>query len=109
MPPDLTRVLVVEGEPVVPSLLSYVATEHGFVVRTAGNASEVTREVQSPIFALTPQVAWSLVELASWELFPTLAPTKKTMDEVRKQLQEQVAVAVKKAVAADAVGAGSPA
>jgi peptide subunit release factor 1 (eRF1) len=42
-------------------------------------------------------MAWSLVELASYHLFPTLAPTKKTIDSMMKQLREQVSQAAQAA------------
>ncbi|MCX6414458.1 MAG: hypothetical protein NTU77_07645 [Actinobacteria bacterium] len=54
---------------------------------------EIPAEVDTPGFALTPQIAWSLVELASYHLFPTLAPSKKSIDSMMKQLREQVAQA----------------
>lgn len=46
MPVDRRRVLVVEDEPLMRSLLSDVVTEHGFAVRTAGNVSEAKREIE---------------------------------------------------------------
>jgi phospholipase C len=78
------------------SALGKAATP-GIIAQLKAHGVEIPAAVESPDFALTPQVAWSLVELASWHLFPTLAPTKKTMDEVVKQLKEQVAKAVKAA------------
>lgn len=57
-------------------------------------------EVEVPGFTITPQIAWGLVELASWQLFPTLAPPKKDIEDVRKQLKDEVAAAVQAAQAA---------
>lgn len=64
---------------------------------------EVPPEVEIPGFTITPQIAWGLVELASWQLFPTLAPPKKTIEDVRKQLKDEVAAAVQAASEAGAV------
>lgn len=62
---------------------------------------EVPAEVEIPGFTITPQIAWALVELASWQLFPTLAPPKKDIEDVRKQLRDEVALAVKAAQQAE--------
>jgi hypothetical protein len=60
---------------------------------------------------MTPQVAWSLVELASYHLFPTLAPSKKTIESMKQQLREQVAQAAQVAAKQQpaVVGAGASA
>jgi hypothetical protein len=73
------------GKAATPGIISYLK-DQGY---------ELPPEVDSPDFVLTPQVAWSFVLLASWHLFPTLAPKNKTIDQVMKQLKEEVAKAVK--------------
>jgi DNA-binding NarL/FixJ family response regulator len=45
MPVDRRRVLVVEDEPLMASLLAEVLTNHGFEVLTAANVSEARREI----------------------------------------------------------------
>jgi DNA-binding NarL/FixJ family response regulator len=45
MPLDGRRVLVVEDEPLMASLLAEVLKGHGFEVRTAGDVSEARREI----------------------------------------------------------------
>jgi DNA-binding NarL/FixJ family response regulator len=47
MPVDQRRVLVVEDEPLMSSLLEHVLTEHGFLVRTAADVSHARREIES--------------------------------------------------------------
>jgi hypothetical protein len=59
------------GKAVTPSVISGLK-EHGV---------NLPPEVDSPDFALTPQVVWTMVELLSWKLFPTLAPSDKTIEE----------------------------
>lgn len=73
------------GKAATPGIISYLKAQ-GFALPP---------EVDSPDFVLTPQVAWSFVLLASWHLFPALAPKDKTIDQVKKQLKEEVAKAVK--------------
>jgi phospholipase C len=91
------------------SALGKAATP-GIIAQLKAHGVELPTGVDSPDFALTPQVAWSLVELASYHLFPTLAPSKKTIDSLKKQLKEQVAQAAQQATetssAKEVVGAG---
>lgn len=47
MPLDRRRVLVVEDEPLMSSLLAEVLTEHGFDVRTAADVSRARREIDN--------------------------------------------------------------
>ncbi len=47
MPLDARRVLIVEDEPLMSSLLADVLTEYGFTVRAVGNVSEAKREVET--------------------------------------------------------------
>lgn len=47
MPVDHRRVLIVEDEPLMSSLLADVLTEHGFKVRTAADVSQARREVDA--------------------------------------------------------------
>jgi hypothetical protein len=85
----------------------------GIIAQLKARGFDLPAEVDSPDFALTPQIAWSLVELAAYHLFPTLAPTKKNIEQLKKQLKDQVAHAVQVAQAAQAdstqtpVGAGA--
>ena len=91
------------------SALGKAATP-GIIAQLKAHGVELPAGVDSPDFALTPQVAWSLVELASYHLFPTLAPSKKTVDSLKKQLKEQVDQAAQKAAETSSakvvVGAG---
>jgi len=87
------------------SALGKAATP-GIIAQLKARGIELPAGVDSPDFALTPQIAWSLVELAAYHLFPTLAPSKKSVESLKKQLREQVAQAVQKATDANAVGAG---
>jgi len=45
-------------------------------------------QVDSPDFMLSPQSVWSVVELFSWELFPTLAPPEKTQESIKADLKK---------------------
>jgi phospholipase C len=74
------------------SALGKAATP-GIIAQLKAHGVEIPAEVDTPGFALTPQMAWSLVELASYHLVPTLAPSKKSIDSLIKQLREQVAQA----------------
>jgi DNA-binding NarL/FixJ family response regulator len=47
MPVDHRRVLIVEDEPLMSSLLADVLTEHGFMVRTAADVSQARREIDT--------------------------------------------------------------
>jgi DNA-binding NarL/FixJ family response regulator len=47
MPVDRRRVLVVEDEPLMSSLLTDVLTDHGFMVRTAADVSHARQEIES--------------------------------------------------------------
>jgi phospholipase C len=76
------------------SALGKAATP-GIIAHLKAQGYDLPPEVDSPDFVLTPQSAWALVDLASWGLFPTLAPTKKTIEETKQQLREAVAKAVK--------------
>jgi phospholipase C len=92
------------------SALGKAATP-GIIAQLKAHGVEIPADVDTPGFALTPQIAWSLVELASYHLFPPLAPSKKTIDSMMKQLREQVAQAVQVAAAQQpaVVGAGASA
>jgi DNA-binding NarL/FixJ family response regulator len=46
MPLDRRRVLVVEDEPLMATLLAGILTDHDFSVRTAANAAEARREIE---------------------------------------------------------------
>jgi DNA-binding NarL/FixJ family response regulator len=47
MPLDARRVLVVEDEPLMSSLLTEVLTDHGFAVHTAADVAEARREIDA--------------------------------------------------------------
>jgi DNA-binding NarL/FixJ family response regulator len=47
MPLDRRRVLVVEDEPLMSSLLTDVLTDHGFMVRTAADVAHARQEIDS--------------------------------------------------------------
>lgn len=47
MPVDARRVLIVEDEPLMSSLLADVLTEHGFTVRTAADVAEAREEIDA--------------------------------------------------------------
>jgi hypothetical protein len=88
------------------SALGKAATP-GIIAQLKAHGVEIPAEVDTPGFALTPQVAWSLVELASYHLFPTLAPSNKSIESLKKQLREQVAQAAKAAAQQEPVGVGA--
>ena len=48
----------------------------------------------SPGFAITPKMGWSLAELLAWHVFPRLAPADSDVQAVERELQVQVAEAV---------------
>ena len=70
------------GKAVTPSVISGLK-EHGVKLPPA---------VDSPDFALTPQVVWTMVELLSWKLFPTLAPSGKTIEESQAAVEAALGI-----------------
>jgi phospholipase C len=88
------------------SALGKAATP-GIIAQLKARGIELPAGVDSPDFALTPQIAWSIVELAAYHLFPTLAPSKKSVESLKKQLKEQVAQLAQKAAEQQPVGAGA--
>ena len=52
----------------------------GVIIGLKEHGVKLPPAMDSPDFALTPQIVWTLVDLLSWRLFPTLAPSEKTIE-----------------------------
>jgi phospholipase C len=71
------------GKAITPSIISGLK-EHGVALPP---------EVDSPDFALSPQMVWAMVQVLSWHLFPTLAPPDKDVAATEEELKEALGIA----------------
>ncbi len=76
--PHTNHSLSTLGKAVTPSVVSTLKSMN----------YDLPPQVDSPDFMLTPQSVWSVVELFSWELFPTLAPPEKTQEDAKAALKK---------------------
>ena len=62
------------------------------------NGVDLPASVESPDFALTPQMVWTMVEVLSWHLFPPLAPADKEIESSEAALKEALGITTPSAV-----------